>query len=97
VQLAACNTILQTIADDDKRGRVMSLYIMSFMGLAPFGSLLFGGLADVIGAPYTLLIGGACMLAGGLLFARKFSSVKGMVHRAYVKKGLVPDNSSKNK
>jgi len=93
VQLAACNTILQTIADDDKRGRVMSLYIMSFMGLAPFGSLLFGGLADVIGAPYTLLIGGVCMLAGGLLFARKFSSVKGMVHRAYVKKGQVPDNN----
>jgi len=97
VQLAACNTILQTIADDDKRGRVMSLYIMSFMGLAPFGSLLFGGLADVIGAPHTLLIGGVCVLAGGLLFARKFSSVKGMVHRAYVKKGLVPDNNSKNK
>ena len=93
VQLAACNTILQTIADDDKRGRVMSLYIMSFMGLAPFGSLLFGGLADVIGAPHTLLIGGVCMLAGGLLFARKFSSVKGMVHRAYVKKGQVPDNN----
>jgi len=97
VQLAACNTILQTIADDDKRGRVMSLYIMSFMGLAPFGSLLFGGLADVIGAPHTLLIGGVCMLAGGLLFARKLSSVKGMVHRAYVKKGQVPDNNSKNK
>jgi len=97
VQLAASNTILQTIADDDKRGRVMSLYIMSFMGLAPFGSLLFGGLADYIGAPNTLLIGGACMLAGALLFTRKFSSVKGMVHRAYVKKGLVPENDSKNK
>jgi len=91
VQLAASNTILQTIADDDKRGRVMSIFIMSFMGLAPFGSLLFGGLADVIGAPYTLLIGGACVLAGGLIFARKFSSVKDMVHRAYVKKGLMPD------
>jgi len=91
VQLAACNTILQTIADDDKRGRVMSLYVMSFMGLAPFGSLLFGGLADIIGAPYTLLIGGVCILTGGVIFARKFSSIKGMVHRAYVKRGLMPD------
>ena len=91
VQLAASNTILQTIADDDKRGRVMSIFVMSFMGLAPFGSLLFGGLADVIGAPYTLLIGGVCVLIGGVIFARKFSSVKDMVHRAYVKKGLMPD------
>ncbi len=91
VQLAASNTILQTIADDDKRGRVMSFFVMSFMGLAPFGSLLFGGLADVIGAPYTLLIGGMLILAAGVIFARKFSSVKGMVHRAYVRKGLMPD------
>ena len=97
VQLAASNTILQTIADDDKRGRVMSLFVMSFMGLAPFGSLLFGGLANIIGAPYTLLIGGCCILAGALVFARKFSSVKGMVHRAYVRKGLMPDSGSKNK
>ena len=97
VQLAASNTILQTIADDDKRGRVMSFFVMSFMGLAPFGCLLFGGLANIIGAPNTLLIGGCCILAGTLVFARKFSSVKGMVHRAYVKKGLMPDNGSKNK
>ena len=95
VQLAASNTILQTIADDDKRGRVMSFFVMSFMGLAPFGCLLFGGLANIIGAPHTLLIGGCCILAGSLVFARKFSSVKGMVHRAYVKKGLMPDSDSK--
>ena len=91
VQLAASNTILQMIADDDKRGRVMSFFVMSFMGLAPFGSLLFGGLADVIGAPYTLLIGGVLILAAGVVFARKFSSVKDRVHRAYVKRGMMPD------
>jgi MFS family permease len=97
VMLAASNTILQTIADDDKRGRVMSFFVMSFMGLAPFGSLLFGGLANIIGAPFTLLIGGVCVLAGGLTFARKFSTVKGLVHQAYVKRGLMPPNDSKNK
>jgi len=97
VQLAASNTILQTIADDDKRGRVMSFFVMSFMGLAPFGTLIFGALADSIGAPNTLFIGGVCILAGGLVFARKFSTVKGMVYQAYAKKGLVPPDDSKNK
>src|SRR5205807_10449772 len=55
-QLAASNTILQTIVEEDKRGRVMSFYSMAFMGMAPFGSLLAGFLAQKIGAPYTLAI-----------------------------------------
>ena len=50
-QMAASNTILQTIVDDDKRGRVMSFYSMAFMGMAPFGSLLAGTAATRIGAP----------------------------------------------
>ena len=98
VQMAASNTVLQTIADDDKRGRVMSFFVMSFMGLAPFGTLLAGSMADVIGAPTTLLVGGLCCIAGGLIFAKKYSSVKEMVHNAYVKKSLVsePAPTSKN-
>jgi MFS family permease len=91
VQLAASNTVLQTIADDDKRGRVMSFFIMSFMGMAPIGSLLFGAMASTIGIATTLLMGGSVCLAGGLLFAWRFSSVKGMVHRAYVKKGIIQE------
>ena len=59
VQMAASNTLLQTLVDDDKRGRVMSFYTMSIMGITPFGSLLAGGLASRIGAPHTLLFGGA--------------------------------------
>src|SRR4029079_4495316 len=58
VQMAVSNTILQTIVDEDKRGRVMSFYTMAFMGTAPFGSLLAGSVADRIGAPHTLLFGG---------------------------------------
>ena len=50
-QMAASNTIIQTIVDDDKRGRVMSFYAMAFVGMAPFGSLLAGVLANAIGAP----------------------------------------------
>ncbi len=51
VQMASSNTIIQTIVEEDKRGRVMSFYTMAFMGMAPFGSLLAGSLASKIGAP----------------------------------------------
>ena len=70
VQMALSNTSLQTTVDDDKRGRVMSFYTMAFMGMAPFGSLLAGGLAHRIGAPSTLLLGGLACVAGALLCAR---------------------------
>jgi MFS family permease len=58
VHMASCNTLLQTMVEDDKRGRVMSLYAMALMGVAPFGSLAGGTLAARIGAPHTLVIGG---------------------------------------
>jgi MFS family permease len=67
VALAASNTLLQTYVDDDKRGRVMSFYSMSFMGMAPFGSLLSGLAAERIGAPRTLLISGIICAAAGLV------------------------------
>ena len=70
VQMALSNTSLQTTVDDDKRGRVMSFYTMAFMGMAPFGSLLAGGLAHRIGAPNTLLLGGLACVAGAVLCAR---------------------------
>jgi MFS family permease len=89
VQLAASNTVLQTIADDDKRGRVMSLFVMSFMGMAPVGSLLFGWMASIIGVAVTLLIGGSVCLVGALLYAWRSSSVKDLVYAAYVKKGII--------
>ena len=72
VQMAAGNTVLQTIIDDDKRGRVMSIYNMAYMGTIPFGSLLGGTLADRIGAPNTLLIGGLLCVVGALMFAVKY-------------------------
>ena len=69
VQMASSNTILQTIVEDDKRGRVMSFYTMAFMGMAPFGSLFAGTLASKIGAPNTLMIGGIACLFGSVFFA----------------------------
>jgi MFS family permease len=91
VQMAASNTMLQTIVDDDKRGRVMSLYTMAFMGTVPFGSLLAGSVATKIGSPNTLLISGLCCICGSLLFARKLPVLKAMVRPIYAQKGIIPE------
>ena len=88
-QMASSNTILQTITDDDKRGRVMGFYAMAFMGLAPFGSLLAGGLAQMIGAPYALLTGGACIVAGAAIFWRKLPALRKMIRKVYVRLGII--------
>ncbi|HEX9975110.1 MAG TPA: MFS transporter, partial [bacterium] len=69
--MATSNTVLQTVVDDDKRGRVMSFFAMAFMGMAPLGSLLGGWSADMIGAPKTLLVSGVICIAASFLFARE--------------------------
>jgi MFS family permease len=91
MQTAASNTILQTITDDDKRGRVMSFYAMAIMGTAPFGSLMAGGLAKVIGTPVTILAGGIACIIGALFFLRKLPELKTLVHPIYVKMGIIPE------
>ena len=70
VQMAASNTILQTIVEESKRARVMSLFLMAYAGMVPFGSLFGGFLADNIGAAMTLEYGGAVCCLGALLFLR---------------------------
>lgn len=94
MQMTSSNTILQTIVEDDKRGRVMSFYTMAFMGTAPLGSLLGGSLASSIGAPNTLIIGGVSCILGGLLFARKLPELKKMVRPIYIKMGIIHEVSS---
>src|SRR4030042_331313 len=84
VQMASSNTILQTLVEEDKRGRVMSFYTMAFMGMVPFGSLLAGSLANTIGAPKTVMIGGITVLLGSIMFSKKLSSLRRMVHPIYV-------------
>lgn len=93
MQMAASNTILQTIADDDKRGRVMSFYSMAFMGTAPFGSLLAGWLANVLGVSNTFLATGAICILGALIFINKLPELKRAVHPIYVKSGIIPEIS----
>jgi len=90
IQMASSNTILQTIADDDKRGRVMSLYAMAFMGMAPIGSLLGGSLAGSIGAPGAVLTGGIVCVLGSLAFARRLPVLRASVRPTYLRLGILP-------
>jgi MFS family permease len=89
VHMASSNTILQTIVDEDKRGRIMSFYAMAFMGMAPFGSLLAGSLASKIGAPTTLTISGLACVVGSLLFLTKLPLIRKLVRPIYVQMGII--------
>ncbi|HEX7360801.1 MAG TPA: MFS transporter [Bryobacteraceae bacterium] len=89
--LAASNTILQTIVEEGKRGRVMSFYAVAFQGVAPFGSLIAGALAATIGAPETVLLGGACCLCGALLFARALPRLRTFIRPIYVERGIISE------
>ena len=90
VQMASSNTIIQTIVDEDKRGRVMSFYMMAFLGTVPFGSLMAGWLSSRVGAPYTLRLGGICCLAGAAWFARELPIIRIAVRPIYVRMGILP-------
>jgi MFS family permease len=94
MQTAASNTVLQTITEDDKRGRVMSFYSMAVMGTVPFGSLLAGWLAKFIGTPWTIFAGGLTTIIGALVFLRKLPELRRLVHPVYVKLGVIPEVAS---
>ena len=89
-QMAASNTIIQTIVEDNKRGRVMSFYAMAFVGMAPFGSLLAGVLAHAIGAPRTVMLSGACCIAGAAWFAMQLPTIRKLIRPIYVDLGILP-------
>ena len=90
-QMAASNTILQTIVEDGKRGRVMSFYAMAFQGMAPFGSLLAGTMASRIGAPATLVMGGSLCIGGSALFAHRLPALRKLVRPIYERLGILPE------
>ncbi len=89
-QMAASNTIIQTIVEDSKRGRVMSFYAMAFVGMAPFGSLLAGVLANAIGAPRTVMLSGVCCVAGAAWFATQMPTIRKLIRPIYVDLGILP-------
>ncbi len=88
VTSVSVNMILQTIVDDDKRGRVMSFYTVAFLGIAPFGSLVAGALAGVIGVAHTLFIGGAACAAGALYISYKRPQIREHIRPIYARLGI---------
>ncbi|HEV2215459.1 MAG TPA: MFS transporter [Terracidiphilus sp.] len=88
--LVASNTIIQTLVDDQMRGRVMSYYTMAFVGMAPFGSLLAGGLAHLIGAPRTVIACGCVCILGACWFWSRLPGIRREMRPVYERLGIVP-------
>jgi MFS family permease len=102
--MAASNTVIQTLVDEDKRGRVMSYYTMAFMGMAPFGSLLAGTMAHAIpptrawivsgpvlaGAQWTVILNGLVVVLGALWFTTRLPALRVVVRPIYQEMGIIP-------
>ena len=88
--MAGSNTIIQTIVPEDKRGRVMSYYTMAFVGMAPFGSLLAGSMAHVLGAPSTVVLNGCAVLLGAAWFWTQLPAVRDAMRPIYREMGILP-------
>lgn len=89
--IASTNTLLQTLVEEDKRGRVMSLYTMAFRGMSPFGNLLAGSLAGFIGTEFALASGGVISLASGLLFLSRIPYLRNFIRPIYAKLGIIQE------
>jgi MFS family permease len=76
IEMASSNTLIQSLVSDDLRGRVMAVYSMMFMGMAPFGALLAGALAHSLGAPSTVALGGLACIAGALVFTWRLPALR---------------------
>jgi MFS family permease len=87
---ASTNTVLQTIVEDHMRARVVSIYMMSFLGMAPLGALFAGTLAEVIGPPAVLALGGAVALAAAAIYWTKLAAIRNAIRPIYEKLGIAP-------
>jgi MFS family permease len=81
LQMASSNTLIQVMVPDALRGRVMAVYSMMFMGMAPLGALLGGALSDRLGAPMTVAVGGVASVAGAWWFAMQLPKIRGEARR----------------
>lgn len=92
--MASINTLIQTITDEDKRGRVMSLYAVAFTGMAPVGSLFGGTLAAKWGAPSTVAICGTICIVAAIVFGTQLPRLRKLVRPIYEKAGILPRNAA---
>jgi MFS family permease len=88
LQMACSNTLVQTMVPDQLRGRVMSVYSMMFMGMAPFGAFFGGALAHRAGAPITVAAGGVACVLGAIWFGRALPELRIEAHRLIIAQGM---------
>jgi MFS family permease len=88
--MASSNTIIQTIVDDDKRGRIISLYILSFSGFLPLGNLVAGYAANHIGVRPVLICGGILTFLSGIVLLFLLPIMRRHLRPVYIKKGIIP-------
>jgi MFS family permease len=91
--LTGSNTIIQTLVDENMRGRVMSYYTMAFVGMAPFGSLLAGAMAHAIGAPRTVIVSGIACILGAFWFTTQLPAIRKDMRPIYERLGIIPQPS----
>jgi len=89
VTMAAANTIIQTVVDEELRGRVMAFYTMAFLGTAPIGSLLAGVAAEHVGPQHTILMGGIACLAASAWFGSRLPRFRQLVRPIYLERGIL--------
>ncbi len=87
--LAGSNTIIQTLVPEKMRGRVMSYYTVAFVGMAPFGSLLAGGLAHWFGAPRAVMITGACCVVAAVWYTTQLKAIRQVMKPIYEEMGIL--------
>ena len=91
LQMGSSNTLIQSMVPDQLRGRVMSVYSMMFMGMAPIGSLLAGAAADRIGAPWTVAFGGVVCTIAAVIFWLRLPLIRGHARRLIAAQQLAGD------
>jgi MFS family permease len=88
VQMASSNTLIQAMVPDRLRGRVMAVYSMMFMGMAPFGALTAGAVAHRLGAPLAVALGGVACIAAAIWFGRHMPSLRAEVRELVLAQGM---------
>lgn len=89
LEMSSSNTLIQAMVPDHLRGRVMAVYSMMLMGMAPFGALLGGALADRLGAPVTVTMGAVACLGGALIFGLRLPKIRGEARRLIIAQQMV--------
>ncbi len=88
LQMASSNTLIQVMVPDELRGRVMAVYSMMFMGMAPVGSVVGGALSDRIGAPWTIAVGGVVAIAGAVWFGMQLPKIRAEARKLMVAQSM---------